>query len=698
MQRKAVAALFFVSGFSSLGYQIVWQRILTQEIGGDSISIAFIVAIFMCGLGIGSYGHRLVNGLRLEKKRFVYVGLEIFIGTFGWFSVDLIRSVNQSLVLGSAIEAQFAVNLMLLSAPTLCMGLTTPLILDLIKARDEYAGRSVGLLYGVNVMGAALGAMITGLALIELFGLRGVSHMCAAVNLALAALFWVALREVNGPGSKFGPARPGAWRFTVAAIAFGYASMAMQMIYFRTAFNHFLLYSFIFPFMLGIFLLAMSMGQFIFGYISDVCEDRDLSLNLAALFLAVSLGLTYRLPLEWLQPLSFSGYLPRFALFTLVFAVPVAIGSGMFTLLVRHSAPDGRRIGSSFGNLMAAASLGNTLGAFTTPVFLFQAVGTMGALRLTAFLYIAASIASTASGKLRHLSLVALASFLAAFLGLPSDYFEKNRMFTIGVSASRTTEDEVGIVNLFKHERGTSIQVFRTPTSTIFSHYDGTYDMHPLNSLLSADDARMLIIGMGGCNYLPNLVNNPRIKHVTLVEISSAVMDGVMENSTLEIKAALNSPKVRLVVGDGRRFVKEAVRRGETFDIIENGVFQPWMSGSGNLYTTEFVKAVYDILTPDGIYVTLDLERIAQSVSPVFTHAYSAPAENNRYIYFKKVGGGGGGKPIISMAYATETCQGGTMRSIPMTDRFWNSGCSASCATVWEACWLGRLNLIGIYA
>ena len=47
--RKITAIIFFLSGFSSLLYQTTWQRILTQEIGVDFLSITFIVTIFMIG-------------------------------------------------------------------------------------------------------------------------------------------------------------------------------------------------------------------------------------------------------------------------------------------------------------------------------------------------------------------------------------------------------------------------------------------------------------------------------------------------------------------------------------------------------------------------------------------------------------------------------------------------------------------------
>jgi hypothetical protein len=52
--KKVVALIFFFSGFSSLLYQVVWQRVLTQEIGVDTLSVTFIVTIFMVGLGFGA--------------------------------------------------------------------------------------------------------------------------------------------------------------------------------------------------------------------------------------------------------------------------------------------------------------------------------------------------------------------------------------------------------------------------------------------------------------------------------------------------------------------------------------------------------------------------------------------------------------------------------------------------------------------
>ncbi|MER1969042.1 hypothetical protein [Castellaniella sp. GW247-6E4] len=82
------SVIFYLSGISSLIYQVVWQRVLTQVIGVDSISIAFIVTIFLLGLGLGSIaaipatkGRRPLILIRL------YAVIELVIGIFGLASI-----------------------------------------------------------------------------------------------------------------------------------------------------------------------------------------------------------------------------------------------------------------------------------------------------------------------------------------------------------------------------------------------------------------------------------------------------------------------------------------------------------------------------------------------------------------------------------------------------------------------------------
>src|SRR3989442_14626264 len=47
--------IFFLSGASGLIYQVVWVREFGNVFGNTIYSAALVIAVFMCGLGAGSY-------------------------------------------------------------------------------------------------------------------------------------------------------------------------------------------------------------------------------------------------------------------------------------------------------------------------------------------------------------------------------------------------------------------------------------------------------------------------------------------------------------------------------------------------------------------------------------------------------------------------------------------------------------------
>ena len=88
--REYIAVLFFISGFSALIYQIVWQRVLFTAFGVDSESITIIVSVFMFGLGIGALAGSWLVKFRGRLLR-IFLLAEIGIGIFGFFSLPLTR-------------------------------------------------------------------------------------------------------------------------------------------------------------------------------------------------------------------------------------------------------------------------------------------------------------------------------------------------------------------------------------------------------------------------------------------------------------------------------------------------------------------------------------------------------------------------------------------------------------------------------
>ena len=190
-------ALFFLSGFAALLYQVVWQRVLFSVYGIDITSVTVIVTVFMLGLGVGSLAGGALSRRMARKALPLFAVLEAGIGLFGFFSLPLFDLVTEhTLALSRVATGLVAFGLLLV--PTTLMGATLPLLVSHATARSHNVGKSVGALYFANTLGAALGAAGASLLLLGLFGLSTTVHAAAAINVLLVAGVWFVWRQEGG--------------------------------------------------------------------------------------------------------------------------------------------------------------------------------------------------------------------------------------------------------------------------------------------------------------------------------------------------------------------------------------------------------------------------------------------------------------------------------------------------------------------
>ena len=185
--------LFTVSGIAALVYQVCWQRLLFVAFGVDIESITIIVSAFMLGLGVGA----LIGGELADRLPDSIMGLfsmtELFIGIFGYFSPWLIDAVGAATMQGSKIDIAVA-NFLLLLFPTTLMGATLPMLVAHVMKTYKNVGVSIGLLYFVNTLGAATGAIATGLIGFYYIGLNASIFVAATLNIAVSAMAWLNFR------------------------------------------------------------------------------------------------------------------------------------------------------------------------------------------------------------------------------------------------------------------------------------------------------------------------------------------------------------------------------------------------------------------------------------------------------------------------------------------------------------------------
>lgn len=183
--RRRLAPLFFVSGVAALVYQVCWQRLLFASFGVDIESVTIIVSVFMLGLGLGA----LVGGALADrypsKAMAMFAACELTIGVFGFFSPAIIRWTGETFVLYPQ-PVIAVVNFLLLLVPTSLMGATLPVLVAFVTRRWHNVGRSIGLLYQVNTLGAAIGAAVVGFGWFMFFELDSALRAAAALNVLVS--------------------------------------------------------------------------------------------------------------------------------------------------------------------------------------------------------------------------------------------------------------------------------------------------------------------------------------------------------------------------------------------------------------------------------------------------------------------------------------------------------------------------------
>ena len=182
---------FFASGFAALLYQVIWQRMLVIFSGADLYSVTIIVAAFMGGLGLGNLaGGHVADRTSPRHGLLLFAAAELAIALFGFFSAALYYGFLYIRLGDVQIPAAVMAGILFLSLlwPTFFMGASLPLLARALSQRIDKAASIIGVLYGMNTIGAAAGALLCTWVLIPRFGLAGSLRVGVALNVVCAVL------------------------------------------------------------------------------------------------------------------------------------------------------------------------------------------------------------------------------------------------------------------------------------------------------------------------------------------------------------------------------------------------------------------------------------------------------------------------------------------------------------------------------
>jgi spermidine synthase len=270
-----VAILFFLSGFTSLIYEVVWFRQLALVFGNTALATSTMLAFFFAGLALGSilFGRIADHSTR---RLLIYGLLEAGIGIYALIFPALLQLSNfadasfyklfgstELLCLSRAIVCAF-----LLLPPTILMGGTFPLLAKQMIMRLDDVSRGISWLYFVNTAGAVAGSLSAGFVFIAEYGMRTTTLIAVVINFAVFG-FSVFIQKLAGSAPKIDstqevgvPAETSGKWILLATFASGFASLVYEVVWIRSFSTYFGSSVYSFSAIVGVFLIGIAVGIF----------------------------------------------------------------------------------------------------------------------------------------------------------------------------------------------------------------------------------------------------------------------------------------------------------------------------------------------------------------------------------------------------------------------------------------------------
>lgn len=194
--RRVLLVFFLAIGAASLGYEVLWTRILLFHLGSSVYAYAIMLLLVLLGIALGSLAAtRWVD--RVSSPLVALAAVELAIAL--WVPVQILLFQQLDLLLLTAAEllppttfVRYAIGQMLavlplLGPPTVLMGIAFPLTVRVYNRDIARVGEDVGIVYGANTLGAVVGSLATGFALIPLIGTQDALLVVGAGNALIAA-------------------------------------------------------------------------------------------------------------------------------------------------------------------------------------------------------------------------------------------------------------------------------------------------------------------------------------------------------------------------------------------------------------------------------------------------------------------------------------------------------------------------------
>jgi len=681
--------LFFFSGISGLIYEVIWVRIFGNFFGNSIYSAAIVTSVFMLGLGAGSYFAGIWSDGRYEKGKsdeffraygYAELGIAImgflialtlpvlknWLGSLAHYAVDA-RGWHHLSFFSHVSHFFMAIALML--PATMLMGATLTLLIRQLVSKDvRTAGWRIGVLYGFNTAGAALGCFSTDLLLVPKIGLLRTQLIAVMINMAVGCAAILITKKIfvlkSRPGPTLSPVRlnevsklqfPSGMVRPIALALFcsGFASMGMEIVWFRLLSSSLGGFRVIFSLMLTVILVGIWLGSLAGGYSVKYWGKPVERYMLVLAVFVVSTPLLL---------VAFNGHVAEAYLMKRILRLPSAIGLpwltqmwgimrpilgviGLPSWLIGFSFPLAnacvqrleQSVGRRAGGLYLANTLGNVFGAVAAGFILLPNLGSQRSvflLCLTSALAIVClqvfNVREQANANWRSrygLFIVCMIISLAIVISwnlLPANYLimksftkipDGQRVLVTSEGLNETllvTESSSGTRFLFTNGHSMSSTSFKA------QRYMRAFAHIPLLQMIAPRSVLVICFGVGNTLHAASL--HPTIRRLDTVDLSVHILNkaAYFRDSNRDI---LDDRRVSVFINDGRLHLQ--MMPPACYDLITLEPPPISFAGVSSLYSREFYELARSRLKSGG-YVTqwLPLYQVSPDIGSSMVRAF----------------------------------------------------------------------------
>jgi spermidine synthase len=655
--RISVIAIFFASGAASLTLQVIWFKQLQFVLGSATFSVSVTVASFFFGLSVGSaFGGRVADAVTHPLR--VYGFLELILAPVS-FAVTVFLShwsiwvgwMSPMLNLDSPARLPLIVFLSLatLSLPTILMGATLPLLVRFLARSQTELANKIGLLYGFNTLGAAIGTLGVGFVLIGLLGITGSSLFASMLYACVGGFSLLAARhqpplsvekqkqeKIRGKTSESGAETLLVWLFACS----GFVSISYEVVWFRFLTNISSSSVYAFSGMLSTYLFGLVIGSLVCA--KFLAPRKDILLRYFAIT-QLLIGITATLTLAMLGKARtlYSFVSPIISIlvpvrvqillgddvsffFTCVLAIllPTIVIGISFPLASELTVMRMSALGRKIGKLYALNTIGGVLGSLTAGFVLIPYLGSQWALSTLILMNMLLFIGIVASQRglltnwvLWRQGAMASSVVVVSFVLLGSHYLERQLTAFDGAKVLELRESKEATFAVLQYDdeaAGKSQQLVVNSKSYANNRPEGRRYMAAMGHypvLLHngpSETAAVICIGTG--TTVGAVSTHNELQSIDAVDLAPAVFDFARYFVPIN-KRFYQDPKVHEIVADGRHFL---LGTRDTFDVITLEPPPPHDAGVVNLYTEEFYALAKQRMRPGGVlaqWVPLDIGR-----------------------------------------------------------------------------------------